>query len=199
VKKISLTSTFFLFTLAAIAQGTSDSFLFDQREEKAGRKLVGVPAIERIVPGVSFQLYNQGHFMYDANFYARYLIDKRYSAGIGWVERLAVDQMGLDNERVYGPRLIFQYNLKRNWSLRAQPELLNRYIMPQTISYSSEAMRVWVPSLFVGVRKEFVLYKMFRAQLEAAGNLYDPDGKSPYQEKVALRFGFEFPMKQPGK
>jgi hypothetical protein len=198
VKKISLTSTFFLFTLAAFAQGTSVDASIVPSEDKS-KSLKGIPVIERIVPGVSFQLYNQGHFMYDANPFARYLIDKRYSAGIGWVERLAFDQMGLDNERVYGPRLIFQYNLKRSWSLRVQPEVLNRYIMAQTFSYSSEAMRVWVPSLFVGIKKEFILYKMFRAQLEAAGNLYDPNGKSPYQEKVALRFGFEFPMKQPGK
>jgi hypothetical protein len=199
VKKTSLTSTFFLFTLVAIAQSTSDHGFVDQSKQKSVNSLKRIPAIERIVPGVSMQLYNRGHFMYDANPFMRYLIDKRYSAGLGWVERLAFDQMGMDNERVYGPRLIFQYNLNRNWSLRAQPEVLNRYVMPQTISYSNEGMRVWVPSLFVGIKKEFIVYNMFRAQVEAAGNLYDPSGKSPYQEKVALRFGFEFPMKQPGK
>ena len=152
VKKISLASTFFLFTLAAFGQGAGDHAFIHPSNEKPIRSLKGIPVIERIVPGVSLQLYNQGHFRYDANPFVRYLIDKRYSVGIGWVERLAFDQMGLDNERVYGPRAIFQYNLKRNWSLRAQPEVLNRYILPQTISQGSQGSLVGASRLKINTQ-----------------------------------------------
>jgi len=197
VKKTILTSLFLVITVIVYSQvvnivdkDTSNSF------SMIHHPLKGTPFIERIIPGVSFQIYSQGHFLFDVNPVLTYRITPRFSAGAGWVERWAFDQMRVDNERVYGPRMIFQFNWKKAFSLRLQPEVLNRYLPPQLISNSNDVVRLWTPSVFVGIKKDFAVYKMIRGNIEVMYNLHNPQSRSPYQDRMAIRFGFEFPMKK---
>lgn len=59
--------------------------------------------------------------------------------------------------------------------------------------------REWVHSIFVSIKKDFTVYKNIKGNTEVLYNLYDKEGMSPYGEKLAVRFGFEFPMKKKGK
>ena len=61
------------------------------------------------------------------------------------------------------------------------------------------AYREWVGSLFVGIKKDFNVFKQIKGNTEILYNLYDPDGMSPYGDKLSVRFGFEFPMKKKKK
>jgi len=40
------------------------------------------------------------------------------------------------------------------------------------------------------------VYKNIMGNTEVLYNLYDKDGMSPYGDRLAMRFGLEFPMKK---
>ena len=40
------------------------------------------------------------------------------------------------------------------------------------------------------------MYKSIKGNTEVLYNLYDKDGLSPYGERIAVLFGFEFPLKK---
>lgn len=199
MEKITLTSLFLLLAITVIGYSQSvNPFEKDTYNSSAEiqHPLKDIPFIERIIPGVSFQVYSQGHFLFDVNPMLSYRITPQFSAGAGWLERWAFDQMRVDNERVYGPRMVFQFNLKKTFSLRLQPEVVNRHLSPQLISNSNEAARLWVASVFVGIKKDFAVYKMIQGNIEVLYNLHNPQSRSPYQDRMVVRFGFEFPMKK---
>ena len=166
--------------------------------KKLPNPLKGTPFIERIIPGITFQIYNKGHFLLDVNPVAFYRITPRLSAGAGWVERVAFDKPNPNTDRVYGPRTVFQVNWKKGFTFRFQPELLNTFVPPQLIPTPgvTEGQREWVWSAFVGMKKEFTVYKKIRGNTEVMYNLYNPESKSPYADRLVVRFGFEFPMKK---
>ncbi len=156
------------------------------------------PFIERIVPGVTFQLYNQGHFIMDVTPAALYKITPRFSAGAGWVQRIRFDKGKQNTDHVYGPRAILQFNWSQGFSLRFQPELLNTFIPPQLIPGPSpeSGSREWVWGAMVGIKKDFKVYKKIKGNTELVYNLYNPESKSPYPDRLMVRFGFEFPLKK---
>lgn len=166
--------------------------------KKLPNPLKGTPFIERIIPGITFQVYNKGHFLLDVNPVALYRITPRLSAGAGWVERVAFDKPNPNTDRVYGPRTVFQVNWTKGFTFRFQPELLNTFVPPQLIPTPgvTEGQREWVWSALVGMKKEFIAYKKIRGNTEVMYNLYNPESKSPYADRLVVRFGFAFPMKK---
>jgi hypothetical protein len=75
--------------------------------------------------------------------------------------------------------------------------LLNADIPPQLVMNPSDnGNREWVWSAFVGIKKDFTVFKNIKGNTEALFNLYDQQNKSPYPDKFVVRFGFEFPMKK---
>jgi hypothetical protein len=75
---------------------------------------------------------------------------------------------------------------------------MNTAIPPTIAHYQGidPAYREWVPSVFVGIKKDFTVYKQIKGNTEVLYNLYDPHDYSPYGDRLAVRFGFEFPMKK---
>jgi hypothetical protein len=164
--------------------------------KKLPNPLRDMPFIERIIPGVTFQIQKNDYFLLDINVYAMYRIIPRFSAGIGFVERLPFEKLTFqqNRERAYGPRAAFQFNWTKGINFRFLPEVLNTYVPPQLSKNPSDnSNREWVWSAFVGIKKDFTVYKNIKGNTEALYNLYDPQSKSPYQDRFSIRFGFEFP------
>jgi hypothetical protein len=170
--------------------------------KKLPNPLKGKPFIERIVPGVFFQIQTSQYFLLDVNPMLMYLISPRFSAGAGWNQRLPFDELTVrKEERVYGPRVAVEFKWTKGINFRLLPELMNTTI-PPFIAQSmgvDQTYREWVPSLFVGIKKDFTVYKQIKGNTEILYNLYDPDGMSPYGDKLSVRFGFEFPIKKKKK
>lgn len=167
--------------------------------KKLPNPLHDTPFIERIIPGLAFQIQKGQYFLLDVNVSAMYRITPRLSAGGGWVERIAFDKLNYKQttERVYGPRAAFQFNWKKGFNLRFLPELLNTYVPPQLRNMPLDNVeREWVWNAFIGIKKDFTVYKNIRGNTEALYNLYDPQSKSPYQDRFSIRFGFEIPIKK---
>ncbi|MBX2895775.1 MAG: hypothetical protein KF763_10055 [Cyclobacteriaceae bacterium] len=162
--------------------------------------LKGKPFIERLIPGVSFQIQKSQFLLVDVNPNVLYKIRPRLSAGAGWNERLPFDGWKIQggNERVYGPRMIVQFLWTKGINLRLQPEVMNTTIPPLLASRLGfdPSYRTWITSVFAGIKKEFTVFKSIKGNSELLYNFRDKDGMSPYADKVNVRFGFEFPMKK---
>ena len=165
--------------------------------------LKGKPFIERLVPGITFQIQKSQFLLIDVDPTLLYKIRPRISAGMGWNERLPFDGWKIQggNERVYGPRAVFQVAWTKGIIFTLQPEVMNTTIPPLLASRLGydPAYRTWITSIFAGIKKEFTVYKSIKGNTELLYNFRDKDGMSPYADKVNVRFGFEFPMKKKRK
>ena len=170
--------------------------------KKLPNPLKGKPLIERLVPGVTFQILKSNYFLLDVNALLLYRITPRLSAGAGWNQRLPFDDLKIKKEeRIYGPRGVIELKWTKGINFRLLPEIMNTTI-PPPIARShgiDPAYREWVPSMFVGIKKDFTVYKNIKGNTEVLYNLYDPNNYSPYGDRLAVRFGFEFPMKKKQK
>jgi hypothetical protein len=170
--------------------------------KKLPNPLKGKPFIERLVPGVTFQILTTNYFLLDVNALALYRITPRLSAGTGWNQRLPFDDLTIKQQgRIYGPRAVIEFKWTKGINFRFLPEIMNTTI-PTALAQKQgidPAYREWVPSAFVGIKKEFTVYKQIKGNTEVLYNLYDPHHYSPYGDRLAVRFGFEFPMKKKAK
>jgi hypothetical protein len=161
----------------------------------------GKPLRERIIPGVAMQIQKKGDdFMVDFNPYVGYRFSGRITAGLGWNQRVAYD---LDvnsfnpDARVFGPRLYGEFKLGKGFSPRLEGEVMNTRIPPSTVTPSADpGQREWVWGAFVGMKKEYKLFKNVKGTAMIMTRLFNPDHKSPYADVLNIRFGFEFPMKK---
>jgi len=167
--------------------------------KKLPNPLKGNPFIERLVPALTFQIQTSQYFLLDVNPMFMYLISPRLSAGAGWNQRLPFDGLSItSDESIYGPRAAFEFKWTKGINFRLLPEIMNTIIPPLIASSKGvdPAFREWVPSIFVGIKKDFTVYKNIKGNTEVLYNLYDKDGMSPYGDRLAVRFGFEFPIKK---
>ncbi len=169
--------------------------------KRPANPMKGKPLIERIVPGIQFQLFQrQGNFLTDFNLYAGYRLNGRLTTGLGWNQRVAynLDRDKFNpNARVFGPRAFGEFKLSRGFSPRAEVEVMNNLI-PSFVSNSRADVqnRQWVVSGLVGIKKEYRFYKNIRGTTTIMFNVFHPRNKSPYPDWVNARFGFEFPLKK---
>ncbi len=161
--------------------------------------LRGKPFIERSISAITFQVLKSENFLLDINPMLMYRIRPGVTTGIGWNQRLPLDGWSMrDQETVYGPRAALEVRWKKGIHFRLLPEFMNTAI-PKMVAQAKgvdETYREWVGSLFVGIKKDYTVYKKIKGNTEVLYNLFDPDGLSPYGDRLSLRFGFDFPMKK---
>ena len=157
------------------------------------------PLIERIVPGLGIQFQKKGEdLLVDLNPYAGYRFTGRIKAGLGWNQRIAYDidkRKFSPDARIYGPRAFGEFRLGKGFYPRAEIEVMNTRIPPM-ISAIDPMKREWVWGAFLGIKKEYKLFKGVKGTAMVMARLINPSHKSPYAEIVNARFGFEFPMKK---
>ena len=161
----------------------------------------GKPLIERIIPGIAFQIQRKGEDMLvDFGPYAGYRFTGRITAGLGWNQRVAytVDHNAFNSSaRVFGPRMFGEYKLWKGFSPRAEVEVMNTQtpVLTRTPTVDPPT-REWVWGAFVGIKKEYKFIKSVKGTAMVMLRLFNPQYKSPYADVVNVRFGFEFPMKK---
>jgi hypothetical protein len=167
--------------------------------KKLKSSLKGKPLAERVVPAITFQIQKSNYFLLDLNPMLMYRVKPNISMGAGWNYRFAFDKIvNKPSERVYGPRAAFEVGWKKGINFRFLPEIMNTLFPPlmvQAIGVDPN-YRKWVSSLFFGIKKDFKIYKQLKGNTEILYNFYNHNGISPYNDKVSVRFGFEFPIKK---
>jgi hypothetical protein len=157
----------------------------------------GKPLIERIVPGLTFLIMKKDFLLLDVNPLIRFRFTGKFTAGIGWNQRLAFDGWNLkDRSLIYGPRSVFEYKWGKGFHFLFTPEIMKTSIPPQLLRTPTESNKQWVPGMFGGLKKEFTVYKKIKGNSEMLYNLYNTHGRSPYADRFVIRFGFEFPLKK---
>jgi hypothetical protein len=164
----------------------------------------GKPWMERVLPSLTLQVHGKGEFlMVDINPAAGYRFTGKLMAGLGWNHRVAYSKKfdAFSNlPRVYGPRSFVEYKIGKGFSPRAEFELMNAPVPPLiqkiTADYSD---RQWVSGAFIGIKKDYKIFKNIRGTSMVMLRLYNQHHKSPYADVVNVRIGFEFPMKKKPK
>jgi hypothetical protein len=150
--------------------------------------------IERLVPGLTLQYQRWNEHLLDVNLYTGYRFTSKLTAGVGWNQRIAYDA---DHNQwnqlsyVYGPRVYSSYNLGRGFIAHIEGETIRTFIHysmtdPQTGQWQ------WVYSMMTGLKKEYRLTKKLKGTAYLLYNMFDPNHKSPYVDRLNARFGIEY-------
>jgi len=160
------------------------------------------PLIERIIPGIAFQLQKKNDdILTDVSVYFGYRITQRFTSGVGWNQRVGynIDHYTWNSQQsnIYGPRIYSEYRLSNGFFPRIELEAMNTFVPPYIKTGPVDpGGREWVGGAFVGMKKEYKLLKNVKGTAIVMLRLFDPERKSPYADVVNARFGFEFPMKK---
>lgn len=186
-------------TLAKYKQKYSKLEGLDQIPKKRPNPMRGKTFMERMVPGIALQVHRKDAWMVDFNLYAGYHFSERLRAGAGWNQRVAYDAdlYRFDPDlRVFGPRLFAEFETGRGFSARLESEYMNTRIPPQFASGQPDPdNRQWVYSTIAGIKKEYRFMGNVMGTMMLLYNLHDREHRSPYADKLMVRFGFEFSLK----
>ena len=190
-------------TLAKYKQKYSKLEGLDQIPKKKSNEMRGKPLVERVVPGIALQIHRKDAWMVDFNVYAGYRFNPRLIVGAGWNQRVAYDADEPQFEpdlRIFGPRLFGEFAVGQGFSGRLESEYMNTRVPPQFASGNADADgREWVFSTVAGIKKEYRFLRKVKGTMMLLYNLHDPNHRSPYADKLMVRFGFEFEMKKKPK
>jgi hypothetical protein len=171
--------------------------------KKKQRPLKNKPFVERLVPGVAFQMQFSKNFWLDINPSMGYQISRRFTGGVGWNERLSFNFKELEfisSERIFGPRSFLEFKFKENITFKVESEVMRAWVLtPQQVYRNESPTREWVWSSFAGMKNVFKLSKHMKGNVQVLYNLYNPDKRSPYLDRINLRFGFEYVIKKKSK
>ena len=171
--------------------------------KKPANPLKKKPFVERLILGMGLQMQvsNRNHW-FDFNPYVGYRFARRFSAGLGWLERLSEDFNSwkfVAREHAYGPRMFTEFKLKENFHVRAEAEYINALVTSPYVTVTSADGRASVFNYFLGIKKSFRFSRQIDGNVQLMYNLYNPLKRSPYVSDLIVRMGFEFPrMKKRG-
>lgn len=187
-------------TLAKYKQKYSKLEGLDQIPKRKPNAMRGKPFIERLVPGIALQIHRKDAWMVDFNLYAGYRFNPRLTVGAGWNQRVAynADEHEFDPDlRVFGPRLYGEFGVGEGFSARLESEYMNTRIPPRFASGNGDINgREWVYSTMAGIKKEYQFLRKVKGTMMLLYNLHDRQHRSPYADKLMVRFGFEFPRQK---
>ncbi|MCZ8217583.1 MAG: hypothetical protein O9262_15170, partial [Cyclobacteriaceae bacterium] len=146
----------------------------------------------RLVPELIWQVFMKENFMLDVAPYVGYRFTERLTVGAGWNQRFAFNTEKSSNQtNVYGPRLYGAYKVVRAISLRLELETMNAFVA-ENITNADVGQREWVPAILAGMKQEYKIYKNLKGTAFVLYNFYNPDYKSPYGDRLNMRFGLEY-------
>lgn len=159
--------------------------------------------VERLVPGIAFQFLLRNEWLADFNPYVGYRLNGRITAGMGWNQRWGfTKENGFNhNAKIYGPRVYGECMVLKGVSVRLELETMYTRtppILKQLPNYD-ESHREWVPGIFAGMKKDYKIAKRLKGTIIVLYNLYNPDYKSPYGDRLMSRFGLEYSFKKKRK
>ncbi|MBX2963965.1 MAG: hypothetical protein KF687_15745 [Cyclobacteriaceae bacterium] len=168
--------------------------------KKPLNEMHGKPLRERLVPGLSIQIQKRNDWWFDFNPYLGYRFTGRLTVGLGWNQRVAFDQSKSQfNPEMYihGPRSYGEFKIGKGVYGRLEIETMNTPV--RKLPKQDYEGREWVWSSMAGLRKEYRISKHVRGNAQLLFNLFDPDYKSPYVDRLNMRMGLEYRLsKQKG-
>jgi hypothetical protein len=165
------------------------------------KPLKGKPFMERLIPGLSLQIQKPNSYWFDINPYLGFRVTGRFTFQAGWNQRVAYnqDEGWIKTEKIYGPRASIEFLWRQYLSPIGHVEIMNTPIR-QAGNFTGEYTdRAWVWSYMTGLKTSFSLSKNIKGNTQLLYNLINPDGKSPYANRLNLRMGIEIALKNKKK
>jgi hypothetical protein len=167
--------------------------------KRVPNQLKGKPLIERLVPGINMQVFQQRNLVnIDVSPFMAYRIYPRWRVAAGGTYRFQFNKkVHLKQENpAYGYRLFTNYNAFAGFHLHAEMEWMRTITYnPYSQAFDPSYSKHWVPGLFGGVWKQYKVSKKINGNFQVLYNfLYERNGL--YPNKLVMRFGFEFPIKK---
>lgn len=167
--------------------------------KRAPNPLNGKPLIERLIPGINLQVFEQRNLVnIDASPFVVYKISPRWRVGTGATYRFQFNKKVqlVEDHPAYGGRVMTNILIWGGLHFHLEGEVMK--IVPYdfyTQSYNTEEGKKWIPGLHGGIMKHYKISKKINGNFQVLYNfLYHRNGL--YPNKVNMRFGFEFPMKK---
>jgi hypothetical protein len=171
--------------------------------KKPPNPMKGKPFVERLVPALGFQILFRNEWLTDVNPNIGYRLSGRITAGLGWNQRWGfTKEDGFNSKaRIYGPRAYGEVIAFKGIIGRLELEAMYTRTPPilKRASNYNDRHREWVPGIFGGIKKNYTIVKGLKGTVTVLYNLYNPDYKSPYGDRLMTRFGFEYAIKRKKK
>ncbi len=157
------------------------------------------PFIERLIPGLYFQYQQKNFYLIDVNPYIGYKLTGRFNTGLGWNHRFAWDSKRAKwNQRsvIFGPRAFVDFKLGKGFIAHVEGESMNTFVPSAIHGNPDSGHREWVWSCMTGLKKEYRIYKNLKGTALIQYNLFNPQYKAPYVDRLNSRIGFEYSLKK---
>ena len=169
--------------------------------KKTPNEMKGKPFIERIVPGISFQYQFNNNYMVDLYGYVGYSLTGRLTTGLGWNQRVARNKNNTywnKDASIHGLRAFGNYSLGKGFIGHFEVESMNTFVSSSRTD-PTIGKREWVWSIMSGLKKEYRITKNLKGTVLVLYNIIDPRHKSPYNDRLNTRIGFEYRLKKKQK
>ncbi len=153
---------------------------------------------ERLVPGLTLQYQRWNEHLLDINLYTGYRFTSKLTAGAGWNQRVAYDadrNQWNQLSYIYGPRVHSSYNLGRGFIVHIEGETMRTFIH-YSLTDPQASQWEWVYSMMTGLKKEYRMTKKLKGTAYLLYNIFDPNHKSPYVDRLNARFGVEYKVRK---
>lgn len=145
---------------------------------------------------LQYQRWNE-HLL-DVNLYTGYRFTGKFTAGAGWNQRIAYDaDLNQWNQLsyMYGPRVYSSYNLGRGFIAHIEGETMRTFIH-YSLNDPKAGQWEWVYSMMTGLKKEYRLTKKLKGTAYLLYNIFNPNHKNPYVDRLNARFGVEYKVRK---
>jgi hypothetical protein len=154
---------------------------------------------ERMVPGITFQVYNNDQFMLDVAPQIGYRLSTRLTTGIGGTYRISAGKQYanfLSSAGVYGYRIYNDFTLFKGIFVHAEFESLR--LDSEKIPQLKEALNIKVQGIYFGLGKRYNISPKLKGSILALYRV-EYKGDLPGVSKVNLRMGFDYNTKKKRK
>jgi len=150
---------------------------------------------ERIVPGVSFQVYQLAKVGLDISPYIMYRVSGRLRAGVGGSIREVIDskKWSMTSGNVQAIRIMAEYRLLPSLYFHVEEEWMHYGYEASNVyrTVADPAVRVWNEKLNFGILKTYKIARRFDGQIQLLYNTFEWKN-FPQNKNTIVRFGFEY-------
>jgi len=167
-------------------------------------EMKGKPLKDRLIPGLTLQLYKGDKLGIDLSPYLMYRLTGKLRLGASGTYRLLINskQWNIRPGMVYGVRAMADYRWINSWYghiegewMHYEPAVQGQYRFP-----ADPPLKEWNAKLNIGMLRTYKISRRFMGQCQLLYNALDWT-RFPQNRNTSVRFGFEykFNAKKPGK
>ena len=164
----------------------------DMDTAKRRNSLQGRPMDERIILGGNFDVQMTDPVLVDLSPLVGFRLNKKLSTGLGGTYRvdLTFDTNSLNTQydpQVYGFNAFVSYDILKQFFVYGQYDYLSQKEQDESVPGE---VRVWESGVMAGIGRSFKVHSKIMGTVMLLYNVLESSIKSPFGNKLQIRFGF---------